>query len=96
MHKLVFVANYNYEGKINLNLSVNMNGKRYDNDFSSWPAKRVELKSYTLANFSVSYKALDYLTVFGKIDNLLDTDYEEVLYYGTLGRSFYGGFKLTF
>ncbi len=94
-HKLDFNINYNYENKLNINLSVNMNGKRYDNDFSTWPAQRVELKSYTLVNLVVSYKVLDYLSVFGKVDNLLDADYEEVLYYGTLGRSFYGGFKFS-
>lgn len=93
-HKLVVNANYNYNEKLNINLSANMNGKRYDNDFSVWPAKRVELDSYTLLNLAVSYKVLDYLTVFGKVENLLDTEYEEVLYYGTLGRSFYGGLKL--
>ena len=93
-HKLVVNANYNYNGKLNINLSANMNGKRYDNDYSVWPAKRVVLDSYTLLNLAVSYKIFDYLTVTGKVENLLDTEYEEVLYYGTLGRSFYGGLKL--
>ena len=66
-------------------------GEREDTDFSTYPSSRVTLKSYTLLDFAVSYQVTDFLKLQGRVENILDTDYEEVLYYGTLGRSGYLG-----
>ncbi|MGK9368613.1 TonB-dependent receptor plug domain-containing protein [Melioribacter sp. Ez-97] len=74
---------------------LNYKGIRYDKDFSVYPAKRVELNPYTLVHASVSYKLTDNIKLYGRVENLFDEDYEEILYYGSLGRSFYGGINLS-
>jgi vitamin B12 transporter len=58
----------------------------------------VQLSDYTIVDFTVNYKLLSNLNLFGRVENLFDTEYEEVLYYGTLGRTFYAGlsFDLSF
>ena len=89
-------VNFNYApmDKLNLNLGVRYVGERFDTDFSAFPAARVVLKSYVLTDFAVSYKLFDFLSLRGRVENVFDEDYEEILFYGTLGRSFYLGFGL--
>lgn len=63
-------------------------GKRYDNDFSSWPATRRELGSYTLFNLGAHYAVNERLTLGGRVDNLLDRDYDEAVGYPGTGTEF--------
>jgi vitamin B12 transporter len=92
-----FNANYQLNSRLNLNVQVQYVGKRDDKDFSDFMnVKRVALQDYTLVNFAASYKLLDYLQLNGRVENMFDKQYEEVLYYGTLGRTFYFGVNLTY
>lgn len=88
-------ANYFISKRFDVNISLKYVGKRIDKDFSSFPAKRISLPDYTLFNIAMNYKLFDELTLNGKIENIFDKKYEEVLYYGTLGRTFYFGFNVT-
>ncbi len=88
--------NYIYNNKLNTNLEGTYVGTRDDLDFSKFPAETVRLKSYFLINLSVSYKIVSHFTVFGRIENLSDEDYQDVLGFGTAGRSAYAGIKLNF
>ena len=90
-------VNLNYEPiqELNINAEIKYTNGIYDKDFSVYPAQRVKLPDYTLINISASYKLLEYLMLTGRIENLTNKKYEEVLYYGTLGRSFYAGFNFT-
>ncbi|MCS3461915.1 TonB-dependent receptor domain-containing protein [Aeromonas sp. BIGb0445] len=63
-------------------------GKRDDKDFSSFPAERVELGSYTLLNLAASYSATSQLTLGGRIDNLFDKQYESAVDYPGPGTEF--------
>ena len=63
-------------------------GKRYDNDFSSWPATRRELGSYTLFNLGAHYAVNERLTLGGRVDHLLDRDYDEAVGYPGAGIEF--------
>lgn len=74
--------------------SVTIIGKRIDNDFSVFPATRVILKKYELVNLSGSIRVATGVQLFGRIDNLLDRSYEEVLGFGVPGFSAYGGIRL--
>lgn len=90
-------ANYQFNPSFNINLQVQYVGKRDDKDFTEyWDVKRVALSDYTLCNLAASYKILDYLSLHARCENILDKKYEEVLFYGTLGRSFYIGMDVTF
>jgi vitamin B12 transporter len=96
-HQFSLNANYQYNSKINLNMQIQFVGKREDKDFSDYMnVKRVVLQDYTLVNLAASYKLFDYLKLNARVENLLDKQYEEVLYYGTLGRTFYAGINLTY
>ncbi|MCB0742664.1 MAG: TonB-dependent receptor [Ignavibacteriae bacterium] len=87
--------NYKFNNSLNLGLSVNHSGERFDNDFSTFPSTRVSLKAYTLVDFTGSYQLTNYLRLFARVENLLNTEYENILYYGTLGRAGYLGFDVS-
>ncbi len=90
-------ANYRFNSRMDLNMQIQYVGKRDDKDFSDFmDIKRVTLPDYTIVNFAASYKLLDYLMLNARLENIFDKQYEEVLYYGTLGRSFYAGIALAF
>lgn len=95
-HQASININYLFKKDLTFNTSVRFVGKREDKDFSSFPVQRVTLPDYYLINIAASYKVLEYLHVNGRIENLFDKKYEEVLYYGTLGRAFYLGLNLNF
>lgn len=96
--KFTMSVSYSPIEKLNLNSTIRYIGKRTDEDFSAFPSATVVLSDYTIMDFTVNYKILSNLTLFGRIENLFNKDYEEVLYYGTPGRSFYAGitFDLSF
>ena len=61
-------------------------------DFASPP---VTLAPYAKVDVLANYKVNDRLSIFGRIENLTDVRYQEVLNYGVAGRSFFGGLKMT-
>ncbi len=71
-------------------------GKRDDLNFNVFPASRVTLPAYTLVQVGGSFEVLPHVRLFGRVENLLDKEYEEVFGYGTPGRAFYAGAKVTF
>jgi vitamin B12 transporter len=91
--KFGFYTSYSFIPKANINAEVIWVGVREDVDFSTY--QRIELKGYVLINLAAHYDVFDFLRLNARIENLLDTDYEEVYGYGTAGLSFYGGIKLS-
>jgi vitamin B12 transporter len=49
-----------------------------------------------LANLALSYDITGNIQVFGRVENLLDEDYEEVKGFGTPELSAFGGCRLSF
>jgi vitamin B12 transporter len=90
--KLGFYTSYSFIPKANINAEVIWVGIREDMDFSTY--QRTELKGYVLINLAAHYDVFDFLRLNVRVENLLDTYYEEVFGYGTAGLSFYGGIKL--
>ncbi|MDX7714001.1 TonB-dependent receptor domain-containing protein [Aeromonas caviae] len=78
-------------GPVDLSTELLYVGKRDDKNFSSFPAERVVLGSYTLVNLGASYEVLPQLTLGGRIDNLFDRDYVPAYGYAAAGTEF----KLT-
>jgi len=77
-------------------LTVRHNGSQQDSEFiNATPQSRVTLPSYTLVNFNASYQLTPVLSVFGRIENLLDEDYEEVFTFRTQGRGGFLGVKVA-
>lgn len=50
-----------------------------------WNRSQVTLSEYTLVNLAVSHQFNDNIELFGRVDNLLDEEYEEAFSYGTMG-----------
>jgi vitamin B12 transporter len=96
-----FDANIHWDidSKWELNLNVNYVGAReYDNYV--WPMGNVrstrKLHGYTLLNLSTTCKLTDYFQIYGRIDNLLDQDYEVSSGYNTNGITTYVGVRYIF
>ena len=58
---------------------------------------RVTLDGYWLINATASYKLQPGVEVFGRVQNILDQQYQEVFgYNATAGTTAFAGVKLTF
>lgn len=60
------------------------------------PTGRVRLPAYGLINLSGQWKPARAWTVFGRISNLLDTDYQDIAGYGSPGITLTSGFSYVF
>ncbi len=69
-------------------------GKRDELDFATYPSSRIVMPDYFLINLAAYYDLFSFLRLQGRIENLLDKQYEEIYGYGTAGLSFYGGINL--
>jgi vitamin B12 transporter len=78
---------------VRLNLDYRFVGSR-NNDAANAPGQRQG--SFGVVNVSASYDVAKQWQLFGRVDNLLDQRYEEVLFFGTPIRSVYGGLKFTY
>jgi vitamin B12 transporter len=68
-------------------------GARPDLDYGQIPAAEVQLAPYWRASVGGSWAVAQAVTLFGRIENLLDARYEEVLGYGAPGISAYAGIR---
>ena len=94
-NKIGGYISYNFSAKANANVEMIYVGKRDDLDFGTFPSERIQLEPYVLLNVAAHYRLLDFLRLNLRVENLLDSDYEEVFGYGTAGISFYGGISIT-
>jgi len=91
--------NYRFlDSRGNLNISANYNGSQIDNFFPPFPAspQRVTLESFTLLNMAARYRFSERLTIFARIENLLDAEYEEVYGFSSPGVGAYAGVKYSY
>lgn len=72
------------------------NGAMEDVAFVPGLPPRVLLDAYTVVNVGGSFRFNDSLEAYGRIENLLDEQYEEVFGYNTQGRTAFIGIKGTF
>lgn len=74
------------------------NGEMLDNDFRNFfnlfAAEKNPVDSYVVARIAGSYRLNDTLELFGRVENLFDENYEEVISYATPGLAAYGGLRL--
>ena len=80
-------------GEVSVQLSLF--GKRLDTDFSTFPAERVNLPGYMVAQVGGSYRLSDSVELCARVENLFDRQYEEVLGYATPGVSGFAGVRVT-
>jgi vitamin B12 transporter len=84
-------ASLGYSGrKLSLVADYTYVGKRFDQGVDG------DLDTYSLVKLSGSFNVTESIGIFGRVENLLDEEYEEAGGFGTPGKSFYGGIKATF
>jgi len=94
-NKAGLYASYTWNNLANFNIDVMYVGKRDELDFATYPATRIVLPDYFLINLAAYYDLFSFLRLQGRIENLLDKQYEEIYGYGTAGVSFYGGIYVS-
>lgn len=80
-------------------LTLRYNGRQRDVTFTDptyATSPVVTLKEYVLVNFNADYKITPNISVYGRIENLINEDYEEVFSFATPGRAAYGGVRVNF
>jgi len=87
-------ASYGFmDGKGRVDATAIYNGEMKDGNFGT--GELVTLDDYLLVNVAGSYKLDDNFELFGRVENLLDQEYEEVFGYSTAPISAYGGLRVT-
>ena len=78
-------------------LSVTYTGEQDDLDFSKpAAAQQVTLEAFTKVDVTLAYHVTDRYEIYGRIENLLDEDYEEVVDYGVPGLGGFIGVRANF
>ncbi len=94
-------ANLNYvfaANRANVNVALVFTGEREDIFFPPFPAESevVTLDSYSLVNVAASYRVTARAELYGRIENLLDEDYEDIYGFANPGIGAFAGLRMTF
>lgn len=98
-HMASVSANYSFaDYRGNLNLNLNYNGSQKDVFFSptTFTSELVDIDAYTVIDLAAAWKLTSSLELTGRISNLLDEEYEEVLGFVRPGRAVYAGLRGRF
>ncbi len=94
-HQGTLGVKYDYSASGDVGLDVRYSGKRSDIDIN-YPYGRVNVKSFTTVGINTNYRISPAITMYGRIENLLDKRYQEVFAYGQPGVSVYTGVRADF
>jgi vitamin B12 transporter len=84
-----------YGGRGRLHLGVDFNGAQEDLELVfATPSDRVRLGSFTLVHAAGDWAVSDRWRLYGRVENLLNRDYQEQFAYAGRGRTFLAGFEL--
>jgi len=96
-HKVGVSGSYKFSDKVKLGANMLWSGTRLDTGAKNSDCVATgKLESYTLVNFTGSYRWSDNVELYGRLDNVFDEFYEEAWKYATPGRSAYAGVKVSF
>jgi vitamin B12 transporter len=98
-HVASFTGTYRFlENRASATLGIDYNGDTRDLVFFPFPqpTRRFVLDEYTLVRLAGTYKLTDWLQLFGRIENALNEQYEEVFSFATPGRAGYAGMRAAF
>jgi len=80
--------------RVNLGASLQMVSDSFDSDFQTFT--RVALDGYALVGLRASFEFINGFSLFGRVDNLANEDYETVSGFGTYGRNAHIGVRAKF
>lgn len=84
------LADYRFPFGLSLGTTILHVGDRFDN-----AANSVRLDGYVLVDVRASFPLGHGIELYGRVENLFDTDYVTVSNYGTIGRAAYGGVRFA-
>ena len=97
-HQASLTADADFGGgqRGNLELGLVYNGRMLDTDFrdyfaDGYTSKATPLGAYLIARLAASWRLEPGVVLFGRIENLFDTRYQEAISYGAPGLAAYGG-----
>ncbi|MBY0407675.1 MAG: TonB-dependent receptor, partial [Rickettsiales bacterium] len=94
-HEVNAGATYQYSDEGDVSVNARYLSARRDVDIN-FPYGGVYVKSFTTVNLRTNYAVTPNVSLYGRLDNLLDKRYEEVFAYGQPGRSFFAGVKASY
>ena len=89
------VAMDGIQGRLSYGAAVAYTGAHLDSDFNVFPAQRVRLSAYWLANARLAYRLDDAIELHLRVANAFDERYQDVVGYRTEGRSVHAGIRLN-
>jgi vitamin B12 transporter len=92
-HKINFDLSWRPVEPLTLTLDVLYVGERDDIDRVAFPTVRLVEDPYTLVTVAASWQAMDNLRLFGRVENLLDEEYENPSGFGQPGIGFFAGLE---
>ena len=78
---------------LSMTLDFRFVGSQNDKDMAQNDTQR--LGSFDVLNLAVTYDVSERVEAYVRVDNLLDEEYEEILFYGTPGRSIFAGIRVN-
>jgi vitamin B12 transporter len=86
-----FTLDWQTPWKLKLGTTLQLNGDSFDN-----AANAVQLDGYALANVRAAFPVTAAVELYGRVDNVFDTDYTVVNRYNTYGRNAHVGVRAKF
>jgi vitamin B12 transporter len=88
------------QNRATVTAGVVYNGRMLDTDFRNYfangfVAEKTSLGSHTVVRIAGSFKMTGSLEVFGRVENLFDERYQELISYATPGTAVYGGLRFV-
>jgi vitamin B12 transporter len=75
------------------------NGEMLDDDFRdffvTFQTEKSPIEAYTVVNIGAYFDVSERLELYGRVQNLFDEEYEEVISYNTMGRAAFAGFRYS-
>jgi vitamin B12 transporter len=97
-HRGNFSANWGFLRGLSANLNLTVVGERADSYFdnTTFTSTRVRVPGYTKLDLALRWQATKHFELYGRVENLLDENYEEVYGFPALGRFFGAGVTARF
>ena len=84
-------ASWRWSDAVTTTAAVRYVGEAFNND-----ANTVVMDEYTLIDLRASWRLTDAVELYGRVENLFDEHYQQLLGYGEAGLSGYAGIKLRY
>lgn len=95
-HLGTFTVKFMPVRQVDVQVEVLHKGKRWDLDYTAYPAARVRLAPYTRLNLSASWRCREDLELYARMENLTNCRAEDIYGYGWAGPSARGGLRWNF